>query len=87
MVYNISDNDRTMSNKFETLKHHHVDNSDSGSGDEEVGPNITDLGPIEYPAGGTPTAAPLLSLVLEKAFTNTGIAGRSLLSLSLITFQ
>lgn len=33
-----------------SMKHHHVDNSD-GSGDEEIGPNFTDLGPIEYPPG------------------------------------
>lgn len=32
------------------MKHHHVDNSD-GSGDEEIGPNIIDLGPVEYPPG------------------------------------
>lgn len=32
------------------LKHHHADNSD-GSGDEEIGPNISDLGPVEYPPG------------------------------------
>lgn len=32
------------------MKHHHADNSD-GSGDEEIGPNITDLGPVDYPAG------------------------------------
>lgn len=33
-----------------SMKHHHVDNSD-GSGDEETGPNIIDLGPVEYPSG------------------------------------
>lgn len=33
-----------------SIKHHHVDNSD-GSGDEEIGLNITDLGPVEYPSG------------------------------------
>lgn len=27
-----------------------MENSD-GSGDEEIGPNITDLGPVEYPPG------------------------------------
>lgn len=34
-----------------SLKHHVVDNSDSGSGDDDIGPNITDLGPVEYPPG------------------------------------
>lgn len=28
-----------------------MDNSDSGSGDDEIGPNITDLGPVDYPPG------------------------------------
>ncbi|XP_045460573.1 eukaryotic translation initiation factor 4E type 2 [Harmonia axyridis] len=40
-----------MSNKFEALKHHPAENSDNDSGDDELGPNITDLGPVEYPPG------------------------------------
>ncbi|GJQ84459.1 4EHP [Trypoxylus dichotomus] len=40
-----------MSNKFEALKHH-AESSDSGSGEDDLGANLTtDLGPIEYPPG------------------------------------
>ncbi|XP_031333655.1 eukaryotic translation initiation factor 4E type 2 isoform X1 [Photinus pyralis] len=36
-----------------SLKHHveNSDRSDSGSGDDDLGCNILDLGPVEYPAG------------------------------------
>lgn len=37
-----------MSNKYETLKYHHDDNSDN---EDDIGPNITDLGPVDYPPG------------------------------------
>ncbi|ENN76409.1 hypothetical protein HUJ04_006864 [Dendroctonus ponderosae] len=37
-----------MSNKYETLKYHHDDNSDN---EDDIGPNITDLGPVDYPQG------------------------------------
>ncbi|XP_030747756.1 eukaryotic translation initiation factor 4E type 2 [Sitophilus oryzae] len=47
MVF-ILNNSYTMSNKFETLKYHHEEGSDN---EDEIGPNITDLGPIDYPPG------------------------------------
>ncbi|KAK9871256.1 hypothetical protein WA026_011529 [Henosepilachna vigintioctopunctata] len=40
-----------MSNKYDALKYHHDENSDNESGDDELGPNITDLGPVDYPSG------------------------------------
>lgn len=36
---------------FCRLKLHAAENSDNDSGDDELGPNISDLGPIEYPPG------------------------------------
>ncbi|XP_066147073.1 eukaryotic translation initiation factor 4E type 2 isoform X2 [Euwallacea fornicatus] len=37
-----------MSGKYDTMKYHHEESSDN---DEDIGLNITDLGPIDYPQG------------------------------------
>ncbi|XP_017781528.1 PREDICTED: eukaryotic translation initiation factor 4E type 2 isoform X2 [Nicrophorus vespilloides] len=40
-----------MSNKFEALKLHMENNSDSGSGEDEINNIVMDLGPVDYPPG------------------------------------
>ncbi|XP_066252529.1 androgen-dependent TFPI-regulating protein-like isoform X2 [Euwallacea similis] len=47
MVFSLNQRSN-MSGKYDTMKYHHEENSDN---DEDIGLNITDLGPIDYPQG------------------------------------